>query len=134
MCVLVTQSCLTPRTVVRQPPLFVEFSRQEYWSVLPFPSPENLPYPEMEPGFPALQTNSLRSEPPGKPQILYTRIHFKHNCLLYISLLHPSPFPPLNKDNYTLDLYSPTILYFLKILINSLHLTFFSENTSYYFP
>ena len=62
---------------------------------------------------------------PGKPQIVYTRIHFKHNCLL---LLHPSPFPPLNKDNYTLDLYSPTILYFLKILINSLNLTFFSEN------
>ena len=43
------------------------FSRQEYWSGLPFPSPGDLPNPEIEPGYPALQVDSLLSEPPGKP-------------------------------------------------------------------
>ena len=39
--------------------------QQEYWSGLPFPSPEDLPDPGMKPGFPALQADSLQSEPPG---------------------------------------------------------------------
>ena len=42
------------------------FSRQEYWSGLPFPSPGDLPDPESEPMSPALQTDALPSEPPGK--------------------------------------------------------------------
>ena len=41
--------------------------RQEYWSGLPFPSPEDPPHPGMEPGSPALQSDSLLSEPPEKP-------------------------------------------------------------------
>ena len=45
-----------------------EFSRQEYWSRLPFPSPEDLPKPGIEPGSPALQVDSLLTEPPGKPK------------------------------------------------------------------
>ena len=45
------------------------FSRQEYWSGLPFPSPVGLPDPGIEPGFPALQADALPSEPPGKLQI-----------------------------------------------------------------
>ena len=45
----------------------MEFSRQEYWSGLPFPSPGDLPDPGIEPGSPALQADSLPSEPPGKP-------------------------------------------------------------------
>ena len=44
----------------------MEFSRQEYWSMLPFPSPGNLPYPRIEPGSPALQADALPSEPPRK--------------------------------------------------------------------
>ena len=44
----------------------MECSRQEYWSGLPFPSPEHLPDPEIEPGSPSLQAGSLQSEPPGK--------------------------------------------------------------------
>ena len=40
---------------------------QEYWSGLPFPSPGDLPDPGIEPGSPALQADSLPSEPPGKP-------------------------------------------------------------------
>ena len=46
----------------------MEFSRQEYWSGLPFPSPGDLPNPGTEPGCPALQADALPSEPPGKPQ------------------------------------------------------------------
>ena len=44
------------------------FFRQEYWSGLPFSSPGDLPDPGIEPGFPALQAESLLSEPPGKPK------------------------------------------------------------------
>ena len=44
------------------------FSRQEYWSELPFPSPGDLPYPGIEPRYPTLQANTLTSDPPGKPQ------------------------------------------------------------------
>ena len=43
------------------------FSRQEYWSGLPFPSPGDLPNPGIEPRYTALQTDALSSEPPGKP-------------------------------------------------------------------
>ena len=44
----------------------MEFSRQEYWSGLPFPSPGDLPNLGIEPWSPALQADSLPSEPPGK--------------------------------------------------------------------
>jgi len=44
------------------------FSRQEYWSGLPFPSPGDLPDPRIKPRFPALQADALPSEPPGKPK------------------------------------------------------------------
>ena len=43
------------------------FSRQEYWSGFPFPSPGDLLNPGIEPGFPALEADALTSEPPGKP-------------------------------------------------------------------
>ena len=63
----------TPWTVACQAPLSMEFSRQEYWSGLPFPSPGDLPDPGIVPGSPALQADSLLSEPPGKSQI-YIRV------------------------------------------------------------
>ena len=44
-----------------------EFSRQEYWSGLPFPFPENLPNIGIKPSSPTFQVHSLLSEPPGKP-------------------------------------------------------------------
>ena len=47
------------------------FPRQEYWSGLPFPSPWDLPDPGIQPGSPALQADSLPSEPPGKRPIEY---------------------------------------------------------------
>ena len=50
-----------------QAPLSVEFSRQEYWSGLPFPSPRDLINPGIELSFPAFQADSLPYEPPGRP-------------------------------------------------------------------
>ena len=58
---------MTPWTVAHQSPLYMEFSRQEYWSVLLFPSPGDLPNSEIKPGSSTLQADSLPSEPPGKP-------------------------------------------------------------------
>ena len=57
-----------PRTVAHQAPLSMGFSRQEYWSELPFPSPEDLPDPGIEPRSPALQADSLLTDPQGKPK------------------------------------------------------------------
>ena len=57
---------MTPWTVAHQAPLSMGFSRQEYWSGLPCPPPGDLPNPGIEPWPPALQADSLLSEPPGK--------------------------------------------------------------------
>ena len=51
-------------------PLSMGFSRQEYWSGLPFPSTGDLPEPDIKPGSPALQADSLPSELVGKPLYL----------------------------------------------------------------
>ena len=58
----------TPWTVAHQIPLSLEFSRQEYWSGLPFPSPGDFPNPGIKLQSPVLQADSLPSEPPGKPK------------------------------------------------------------------
>ena len=59
------QLFVTPWTVAYEAPRSMGFSRQEYWSVLPFPSPGDHPNPGNEPGSPALQADSLLSEPSG---------------------------------------------------------------------
>ena len=56
------QPFVTPWTVAHQAPLSMGFSRQEYWSGLPFPSPGDLPNPGIEPRSPALQADALPSE------------------------------------------------------------------------
>ena len=64
-CTKSLQSCLTlwpPWTVARQASLSMGFSRQEYWSGLPFPSPGDLPDPGIKPGSPALEADALTSE------------------------------------------------------------------------
>ena len=59
----------TPWTVALQAPPSIGFSRQEYWSGLPFPSPRDLPDPGIEPKSPTLQADALTSEPLGKSQM-----------------------------------------------------------------
>ena len=64
------QLLATPWTAAYQAPLPMGFSRQEYWSGLPFPSPEDLPYPGIEHGSlvsPALAGGFFTTAPPGKP-------------------------------------------------------------------
>ena len=63
---------VTPWTVAHQSPLSMGFSRQEYWSGLPFPSPGDFPNPGIEPWSPALQADDLPSELWGKPLIITT--------------------------------------------------------------
>ena len=74
----------TPWTVAYQSPQSMEFSRQEYCSGLPFPSPGDLPNSGIEPGSPALQTDALLPELPGKPFKDTTRINtvFSPNGLI----------------------------------------------------
>ena len=61
------QLFVTPWTVAHQASLSIRFSRQEYWSGLPLLSPGDLPHPGIELGTPALQADTLPSEPPGNP-------------------------------------------------------------------
>ena len=62
---------MKPWTIAGQAPLSMGCSRQEHWSGLPFPSPGDLPDPEIEPRSPELQAGSLPSEPPGKQNGFY---------------------------------------------------------------
>jgi len=62
-----SDSFATPWTVAHQAHLFTGFSRQEYWSGLPFPPPGNLADPGVEPMSPALAGRFITSGPPGKP-------------------------------------------------------------------
>ena len=71
----------TPWTVAYQAPRSMEFSRQEYWSGLPFPSPGDLPNPGIKPGSPALQADTLQSEPPGKPCIHTSIFSYLSPCV-----------------------------------------------------
>ena len=60
-----------PWTVAHQAPPSMEFSRQEYWSGLPFPYPGDLPDPWIKPGSPTLWVDALPSEPPGNQLIFH---------------------------------------------------------------
>ena len=78
------QLFVTPWTVTYQVPLSIGFSRQEYWSGLPFPPPGDLPNPGVEPRSPTLQADALLSEPPGKPHTIVYRLQ-SHTfvCFMY---------------------------------------------------
>ena len=90
----------TPWTVAYQAPPSMRFSWQEYWSGLPFLSPGDLPDPEIELRFPALQADSLPSEPPGKPMEGSVFIFPTSVELVFVSLFflrsHPENFALFN--------------------------------------
>ena len=73
-------------TVAYQASPFMGFSKQEYWSGLPFPSPGDLPDPGIEPGPPALEADALTSEPPGKPQKAQRRHQRKLMAVIAIAV------------------------------------------------
>ena len=73
----------TPRTVTHQAPLFMGFCRQEYWSGLPFPTPEDLPDPGIKPESPVFADRFFTTEPPGKPIVHLNYLQFM--CQLYLN-------------------------------------------------
>ena len=79
----------TPWSAAHQAPLSMGFSRQEYWSGVPFPSPGYLPNPGIEPRAPALQADALPSEPPGKFLTCHKAVAF--NIISYDTVLIKSP-------------------------------------------
>ena len=94
----------TPWTVAYRALPSIGFSRQEYWSGLPFPSPADLPKPGIEPKSPALQTDALPSEPQVWAQILkilnygsysfYSwSLFFKNQSFFPSTFLKHLPFP-----------------------------------------
>ena len=77
------QLFVTLWTVVCQASLSLGFSKQEYWSGLPFPSPWDLPDSGIEPGSPALEADALTSESPGKPQEALYMCIYSFSYVLY---------------------------------------------------
>ena len=73
---------VTQWTIAHQAPPSMEFSRQEYWSRLPFPSPGDLPDPGIEPGSPTLQADALPSEPPENPMKEHGRTQIGSSAFL----------------------------------------------------
>ena len=79
-----------PWTVAYQVPPSMGFSRQEYWSGLPFPSTEDLPEPWIKPGVPTMYADALPSEPPGKIYLNYILYSdFSNSFYFSISLFNP---------------------------------------------
>ena len=131
----VAQSCLillTPWTVACQALLSREFSTPEYWSGLPFPSSGDHPDPGIEPRSPALQADSLSSEPPGK-SIYFSKLCWSVNKLnrqRRPTLPHVASFSdhkPIQWQRWFLQPDSPTstpVMPRLLMLINRQHLMF----------
>ena len=97
----------SPWTVAWQAPLSMEFSRQESWKGLPFPSPGDLPDPGIEPRLPALQADSLLSEPPGKPWcLLLMCVQFLcHQICPFLSFIGSGSHASLRKAFYIIRLF-----------------------------
>ena len=68
-CECIRALSVTPQTVAHQAPLSMEFSREEYWSGLPFSPPGNLPEPGIQPSSPVSQADSLQPSHQGSPQM-----------------------------------------------------------------
>ena len=89
-----SDSWTTLWTVARQAPPSLGFSRQEYWSGLPFLPPGDLPDPGIEPGSPALQADSLPSE-------------LEYSSSIYLCIIFKKEMPPLQGVGSTISLHQP---------------------------
>ena len=122
---------MTPWTVAIQAPLSTEFSRPEYWSGLPFPSPGDLPDPGIKTGPPALQADSLPTEPLGKPYSLYYIIYPCSLFILYIivvplNFFYPylAPSPLFTTSKFSIISESVSVLFYIHFFIHVLDSTF----------
>ena len=120
----VSQSCPTlcdPVDIAHQAPPSMGFSRKEYWSGLPFPSPGDLPNPGIEPRSPTLQANALTSEP--APTILWSQVNSREGTQLHPStenwikdllnmaqLIRTIPSIPLSQSILSGSFHKPLIL------------------------
>ena len=95
-----------PRTEACQAPLSMGFSRQEYWSGLPFPPLGDLPSPGTEPGSPALQADSLPIKPQGKPLSIFIFIYLPGYASLTCSMWDLDPQPGLKPRPPALEMQS----------------------------
>ena len=77
-----------PWTVAYDTSPSMGFSRQEYWSGLPFPSPGDLPNPGIEPRSPALKADALSSEPPGKHEYIYYSMIYSTRNIFIMSIYY----------------------------------------------
>ena len=73
-----SDSFVTPRTIACPAPLSMGFSKQEYWSALPFLLPRDFPNPGIEPVSPALADSFFTTEPPGKALLSSTTGYLNH--------------------------------------------------------
>ena len=92
---VVSDSFETPLTIAHQAPLSMGFSKPEYWSGLPFPSPGDLANPGIEPGSPALEADFLPSESLGKPltlTIVLVKVENKNWKELSLNIISQSPY------------------------------------------
>ena len=95
-----------PWTVAYQAPPFIEFSRQEYWSGLPFPSPGDLPNPGIKPRSSTLQADCLPSELPEKPlvriknarPIFFLSLQFSTQWYVYLYIFKEKKIPKKTKN------------------------------------
>ena len=108
---------VTPWTIAHQVPLSMEFSKQQYWSGLPFPTPGDRPDPGIEPTTsvsPALPGGFFTTEPPGKPLLKhqFSSVQFSHSVvsdsLWPHELQHtrppcPSPTPGVHSNSHPLS-------------------------------
>ena len=110
------QLFVTPWTVAHQAPPSMGFSRQEYWSGLPFPSPGDLPDPGIKPKSPSLWADALTSEPPGETEKKSTQDERPPDLLLRLDRcqwicklgVNWSPsFPPRNYFIVCLHFWNP---------------------------
>ena len=105
-------------TVAHQAPPSMGFSRQEYWSELPFPSPGDLPDPRIKPRSPTLQADALTSEPPGKPIYVYICAYI---CIVLVTqlcpfLCNPVDYSPPGSSNH--GILQARILEWVAILLS----------------
>ena len=115
VCVCQSLSCVQlfviPWTIGHQAPLTMEFSRQEYWSQVPFPSPGDLPNPGIKSGSSAFQADSLPSESPitltfnlSLSLCLCVTIHYFYNCLQASIIIRKSNVGDFHFIKYSRDI------------------------------